>query len=283
MERKIYSSTPLRGFSLFIEKRVDEIKFDFAFVDEVYKIDNEYIIDEEVRENERDVAYRLAVFYSLKQDVDVLLAGPYIDFLKRDDPKYNASFDRFLSENQIQLIDYNNYEIVNKSFCDIKSRSQYPIDEELTLNFKSNEKNKRLNEIIKSIVGIGQNSIVYCYSISSVETYAKKLIASGILSNHDSSSYADFITHITENFNKEWTVIEALKNGIGIHHGLVPKYLQKEIVALFNKNQLKVLISTTTITEGVNTAAKNLVVMHNKKGNKELKKFDAKNIAGRSR
>ena len=73
-----------------------------------------------------------------------------------------------------------------------------------------------------------------------------------------------------------------MKNGIGIHHGLVPKYLQKEIVSLFNKNQLKVLISTTTITEGVNTAAKNLVVMHNKKGNKELKKFDAKNIAGRA-
>ncbi len=280
-EKNLFIYTPERFLSL-MEKRVDEIKFDFAFIDEVYKIDNEYIIDEEVRENERDVAYRLAVFYSLKQDVDVLLAGPYIDFSKQDDPNYNASFDRFLRENQIQLIDYNNYEIVNKTFCDIKSGNQYLVDDELTLNFESNEKNKRLNEIIKSIVSIRQNSIVYCYSISSVESYAKKLIASGILSNHDSSSYTTFLSHISENFNREWTVIEALKNGIGIHHGLVPKYLQKEIVSLFNKNQLKVLISTTTITEGVNTAAKNLVVMHNKKGNKELKKFDAKNIAGRA-
>ncbi len=280
-EKNLFIYTPERFLS-FIEKRVDDIKFNFAFVDEVYKIDNEYIIDEEVRENERDVAYRLAVFYSLKQDVDVLLAGPYIDFSKQGDAKYNASFDRFLSENQIQLIDYNNYEIVNKSFSDIKNRSQYSIDDELTFNFDSNDKNKRLNEIIKSIVGIGQNSIVYCYSISSVESYAKKIIESGILSDHNSSAYTEFISHITENFNKEWTVIEALKNGIGIHHGLVPKYLQKEIVSLFNKNQLKVLISTTTITEGVNTAAKNLVVMHSKKGNKELKKFDAKNIAGRA-
>lgn len=280
-EKNLFIYTPERFLS-FIEKRVDDIKFNFAFVDEVYKIDNEYIIDEEVRENERDVAYRMAVFYSLKQDVDVLLAGPYIDFSKQGDAKYNASFDRFLSENQIQLIDYNNYEIVNKSFSDIKNRSQYSIDDELTFNFDSNDKNKRLNEIIKSIVGIGQNSIVYCYSISSVESYAKKIIESGILSDHNSSAYTEFISHITENFNKEWTVIEALKNGIGIHHGLVPKYLQKEIVSLFNKSQLKVLISTTTITEGVNTAAKNLVVMHSKKGNKELKKFDAKNIAGRA-
>jgi hypothetical protein len=38
----------------------------------------------------------------------------------------------------------------------------------LTLNFESKEKNKQLNEIIKSIVSIDQNSIVYCYSINSV-------------------------------------------------------------------------------------------------------------------
>lgn len=133
---------------------------------------------------------------------------PTLIFSKQGDAKYNASFDRFLSENQIQLIDYNNYEIVNKTYSDIKNRSQYSIDDELTFNFESNDKNKRLNEIIKSIVGIGQNSIVYCYSISSVESYAKKIIESGILSNHNSSEYAEFISHITENFNKEWTVIE---------------------------------------------------------------------------
>ncbi|MEN5195772.1 helicase-related protein [Sphingobacterium faecium] len=280
-KKNLFIYTPERFLS-FIEKRVDQIQFDFAFVDEVYKIDNDYIIDEVVRENERDVAYRLAVFYSLKPEVDVLLAGPYIDFHQHNSTGYNASFDRFLSENQIQLIDYNNYEIVNKSFSDIKGKSQYTIDEELTLNFESNNKEERFIEIVKSIIGIRQNSIVYCYSISSVESYAKKLIASKILSKHDSLDYSDFITHVTDNFSSEWTVIEALKNGIGIHHGLVPKYLQKEIVTLFNMNQLKVLISTTTITEGVNTSAKNLVVMHSKKGNKELKKFDAKNIAGRA-
>ena len=40
--------------------------------------------------------------------------------------------------------------------------------------------------------------------------------------------------------------------------------------------------STTTITEGVNTTAKNLIVTAIKKGKKRLKQFDAKNIAGRA-
>lgn len=47
-----------------------------------------------------------------------------------------------------------------------------------------------------------------------------------------------------------------IEKGIGVHHGLVPKYIQNEIIDLFNNGVLKVLISTTTITEGVNTTAK---------------------------
>lgn len=280
-EKNIFIYTPERFLS-FIEKQTQQITFNFAFIDEVYKIDNEYIIDEEVRENERDVAYRLAVFEALTPNTDALLAGPYIDFTNQSSQNYNPSFNRFLSEFEIKLIDYNNYEIVNKTYTDIKSKAEYLIDKDLHLRFDDKSKEKRLLQIIKSILSIRENTIIYCFSRGSVESYTRKIIESGILSNHDSAGYANFITHITSKFKEEWILVEALKNGIGIHHGLIPKYLQKEIVSLFNEGQLKILISTTTITEGVNTSAKNLVVLHSKKGDKDLKKFDAKNIAGRA-
>lgn len=280
-EKNLFIYTPERYLS-FIEKREDEINFDFAFIDEVYKIDNDYIIDEEVRENERDVAYRLAVFYSLKKDVDTLLAGPYIDFSKPDDENYNRSFDRFLEKNEIKLIDYNNYEIVNKTYSDIKGKKSYEVDYNLDLTFEKSSKNDRLIEILQQIFNINENTIIYCYSRTSAESYAKTIINSELLNEHSYEEYAEFINHISDNYNKDWTVINALKKGIGIHHGLVPKYIQRETVSLFNKGLLKVLLSTTTITEGVNTSAKNLIVLHNKKGNKTLKKFDAKNIAGRA-
>lgn len=280
-DKNLFIYTPERYLS-FIEKREDEISFDFAFIDEVYKIDNDYIIDEEVRENERDVAYRLAVFYSLKKDVDTLLAGPYIDFSKPNDKNYNHSFDRFLKRNEIKLVNYNNYEIVNKTYSDIKGKKNYTIDYSLDLTFEKNSKNDRLIEILQQLFSINENTIIYCYSRSSAESYAKTIINSGVLNEHNYEEYNEFINHISNKFNKEWTVINALKKGIGIHHGLVPKYIQKETVSLFNKGLLKVLLSTTTITEGVNTSAKNLIVLHNKKGKKTLKKFDAKNIAGRA-
>ncbi len=91
------------------------------------------------------------------------------------------------------------------------------------------------------------------------------------------------VEHLENTFQlPDWSIILGLKNKIGIHHGLVPKYIQKEIINLFNNGDIDVLISTTTITEGVNTSAKNLLVLSANKGNKPLKTFDAKNIAGRA-
>jgi replicative superfamily II helicase len=280
-ESNLFIYTPERFLS-FKEKNPTTINFDFAFIDEIYKIDNEYIIDEEVKENERDVAYRLSVFYALENNVDVLLAGPYIDFYDSQKTGYNSSFDSFLKQNEIKLINYNQYEIVSKSYEDIKTKKHIDVDKYLEFNFESNRKADKLIEIVKKINEINENTIVYCSTRNYTETYATTLLESKVFNHHSNNDYSDFIKHISENFSKDWTIIKALQKGIGVHHGLIPKYIQKEIISLFNSGHLKVLLSTTTITEGVNTSAKNLIVLHSKKGDKELKKFDAKNIAGRA-
>lgn len=283
-EKNIFIYTPERYLS-FTEKTEHNLEFDFVFVDEVYKIDNDYLIDEQVKENERDVAYRLAVFYALAKNADVLLAGPYMDFAIPESPSYNSSFDNFLKDNKITLINYNDYEIVNKTYFDVKRKKISPEDSQLNISYSNSKKTDRLIETINAIIAIPQNLIVYCSNRGrngGVEYYADTIIKSGILDNHRTGQYEDLINHISSNFTQNWILLRALKKGIGIHHGLIPKYIQKEIISLFNNGYIKVLISTTTITEGVNTSAKNLVVMHSSKGTKDLKKFDAKNIAGRA-
>lgn len=280
-DNNLFIFTPERFLS-FKEKSPNLIAFDFAFIDEIYKIDNEYLLDEEIRENERDVAYRLSVFYALDNNSDILLAGPYIEFYNQEKGGYNGSFDNFLSKNQILLLNYNQFEIVSKAYNDIKTKKHIEIDKQLQFDFQSNSKNERLIEILKQIKAIGENSIIYCSTRAYTENYAKNILESGVFESHSNKDYSDFINHISKNFNKDWVVVKSLVKGIGIHHGLVPKYIQKEIISLFNNGYLSALLSTTTITEGVNTSAKNLIVLHSKKGDKELKKFDAKNIAGRA-
>lgn len=280
-ENNIFIYTPERYLS-FMEKTNIEINFDFVFVDEVYKIDNDYIMDDVAKENERDVAYRLAVFHSLKINCDILLAGPYIDFSKRDSLSYNSSFDNFLDDNNISLLDFNNYELVDKTFI---NKSNVLKGAQWKECLGQRNKSDRLFSVARYILDLSENLIVYCSlraGNGGVEGYAKALINTNLISGHDVSGYSEFINHVEDRFGKDWILVKALKRGIGIHHGLIPKYIQKEIINLFNEGFLKILISTTTITEGVNTSAKNLVVMHSKKGDKPLRKFDAKNIAGRA-
>lgn len=68
-----------------------EIQLDFVFVDEIYKLDNGFIIDEVSQENERDVAYRIALHELLKTPhVDSLLTGPYIALPTKDKKMHNS-------------------------------------------------------------------------------------------------------------------------------------------------------------------------------------------------
>lgn len=129
-----------------------------------------------------------------------------------------------------------------------------------------------------------ENVIVYSANRGKnhgVEYFAEKMIES-IEFASKSDDYNNFLSHIKSAFSEDWIAYKALCKGVGIHHGLIPKYIQKEIIHFFNKGVIKILISTTTITEGVNTSAKNLIVLHNKKGLKPLLPFDAKNISGRA-
>ena len=282
-DRNIWIFTPERYMS-YVDKNNNQ-KFDFVFIDEIYKIDNEFIINEgEIAENERDTAFRLALAYSCENSNDLLLVGPYIKLNNIPNSK-NLSFNNFVKENNFEVIDYNEYEIVNKELLNIKGKKYYTIDGK-EFNFENiTSKYDKLEKILISIKMNNENAIIYCRTKAECEKYAKMFVQKYLepsSTKEKNKVYEDFLEHIKEKFGEEWIVYKALVSKIGIHHGLVPKYIQKQIIEFFNEGLLQYIFSTTTITEGVNTSAKNIVITSSKKGNKELKHFDAQNIAGRA-
>ena len=282
-ERNLFIFTPERFLS-FLDKN-KEIQLDFVFVDEIYKLDNSFIIDEVAQENERDVAYRIALHELLKHPhVDSLLAGPYIALPTEDN---QSSFKTFLDHYGFVVVNYNHYEIVKKREVEAFDKQAIEIDNTFHLTFTSDSKRGRLIQLVTQLLNRGENAIVYCSTKASTEKYAKILIDENEhIEDVDSEEVMRLTNHIDSLFangrGAQWIVSKALKKGIGIHHGSVPKYIQQEIISLFNQNILKILICTTTITEGVNTTAKNVIVLSGKKGRKDLKKFDALNIEGRA-
>jgi len=134
-------------------------------------------------------------------------------------------------------------------------------------------------------------TIIYAESKSKVTELSRYLFENIKLNKVINEEVQDFINHLQRRYTIKyngkstrnyWTLLQSLKIGIGIHHGAYPKYFQNELLSLFNKGYINYLFTTTSITEGVNTKAKNVIIYGKRKGIKELKKFDIKNICGRA-
>jgi hypothetical protein len=87
---------------------------------------------------------------------------------------------------------------------------------------------------------------------------------------------------LAEHVHPDWALPRMLQQGIGIHHAQMPRWLGQYIVRAFNSGRLDYLACTSTLIEGVNTAAKNVVIYENKVGTKDLDVFTFENISGRS-
>lgn len=92
----------------------------------------------------------------------------------------------------------------------------------------------------------------------------------------------NWIKRVEEDFHPEWLPIQALKSGIGIHYGPMPKFIQKKVIELFKKNKINSILATSSIIEGVNTPTKNIYIANSKDilGKNDLVKF--KNLIGRA-
>jgi hypothetical protein len=97
--------------------------------------------------------------------------------------------------------------------------------------------------------------------------------------NNEISELADWIA---EHYHPMWGLVSALRAGYGIHHGSIPRSIAQSLVRYFNEGKLQALICTSTLIEGVNTAAKNVFILDKQISTKNYDFFDFRNIAGRS-
>lgn len=284
-DKNLFIFTPERFLSMI--DKTDDVNFDFVFMDEIYKIDNQFIIDDDtIGENERDLSFRVALQLICKLSKDILLAGPYIEIGNND----SSSIQNFFKDNNFKVLSYNNIEIVNKSTLKIDEKKEYYF-EGLYFNVTNKKSKNKLKSLFKSLHESGNSSsIIYTNARHKTEKIANWIIifkdelniTLEINNTEMREKFNIFLNHLKSSFSENWILYKSLLRGVGIHHSYIPKYIQKEVISFFNAGILDTIISTTTITEGINTSAKNMIVMSDKKRNKTLKKFDAQNIAGRA-
>ena len=224
---------------------INDKSVDFFIIDEFYKL--------QPTEADQDRSFILnqALYKLLKKSSQFYLLGPNIDKIANAFPK---NFDiKFIKTD---------YKTVVSEIIKVK------------------KDNNDLDTLLNLCQNLNESTLVYCSSPNSANKIARAFIDSGLFpSSQDNSSAIEWIS---ENYHPDWLLPKSLQFGVGLHHGRIPRSLSQLSVRLFNEGKINFLICTSTLIEGVNTKAKNVIIFDNKIARKKFDYFTFNNICGRS-
>lgn len=139
---------------------------------------------------------------------------------------------------------------------------------------------ERQIKLIDLCASLKSPTLVYCQSPRSAREAARTVY--GATESSMCEATKDAVNWLEQYFPVEWEVIQALKRGIGIHHGNVPRAIQQYMVRAFEEGHIRILVCTSTIIEGVNTVAENVIIFDRRTNTSTIDDFTFKNIAGRA-
>lgn len=235
-----------------VNERNDLRNIDLFIIDEFYKL--AYSNDEP----SRVIALNIALSKLLTISKQFYMIGPYIDAI-RGMEKIKQNYIFIPSEFNTVALNIFEYNI-----------SANDLD----------NKNLQLKSIIEEY---DDQTIIYCKSASSISKVIQFLDDEQVnVYSQETFSLKGYYKWLEKNYGRDWCCTKALLKGICIHHGALPRAIQQKSIDLFNTKKIKYLICTSTMIEGVNTTAKNIVIYDNRKGTPSIDSFTHKNISGRA-
>lgn len=97
-------------------------------------------------------------------------------------------------------------------------------------------------------------TILYCKKPENINRIVDKI-------SYQDNSLCDFASFLAKEFHPDWSVVKFLRKGILVHHGQMPKFVQNKMQYLFlNSDNCKLIIGTNSLSEGINTPAKNVFI-----------------------
>lgn len=223
--------------------REDLGDLDLTVVDEFYKLDP-------ARRDERCVTLNAAVYRLLKRSTQFFFLGPNID-------KISVSSE------------------ARWGFEFLKTRFSTVAVDTLDLQKIENKRERLIEEI-----GDDHNwpALVFISSPGRANKLAIELSEKMAVAE-ETSDFADWLKN---NIGPKNFLSEAIEYGFGVHHGRIPRAIAAHMVRLFNQHKLPVLLCTSTLIEGVNTAAKTVMIYDKTINRDDYDFFTFSNIRGRA-
>jgi replicative superfamily II helicase len=251
-----------RNLFIYTQERVIESKnlekVDFFVIDEFYKL------APTSTEDYRCDRLNLAFHKLHKQCQHFYMLGPNIEGI-------SDGIEKSLNCN---LVKYDHFKTVstNEFYYEIKSTGA---DKK-----KDEERDIHLASILNS-VGAEQQTVIFCKSPKRANNLINKIINLGIVQKSDRN--IELSNWLKEVYHQDWNLASGIEHGIACHHAKLPRSLGSLIVEMFNSSMINILVCTSTLIEGVNTNARNIIIYDDcLTGNEKLDTFTFNNISGRS-
>ncbi|WP_418667212.1 DEAD/DEAH box helicase [Allofournierella sp.] len=227
---------------------------DFLVIDEVYKLQKD-------ASNERILILNIAYYNMVKRSKKYVLLAPFI-----------SGVENLEKLDDVPVFYATNYApVVN----DVK-----------VINILS--ENDRVAYADKTLEAIPQsdNTLIYFPTVVEIDAFIENTsIDYDSLTLDDNPVLNEFITWGRREIHPQWSVIKALEKGFLVHHGQLPLGIRMLELGLFNNKHSSFtrLICTSTLLEGVNTTAKNIIITKPYRSyDKTFDAFDFYNLVGRT-
>lgn len=290
---QIYVLTPER--CLNIHEMEEEIEVDLFFIDEVQNLEGgsrgalfEYV-------------YELLV--STWPDAQVVATGPFISNVKKpvedlrrygtENEDWDESGDDGLSVNQT---DYSPIYRLRTSMTFSSGEDEIDLKIKDQIQETESDSIKRPTGFSYSTVGNNYNTVqkfiekfqkedepilVYANAPHRARDMAKRIAEHRERSDSE-FDFPSLVDFLRSSIHPEYPLIDTLQSGVAYHHGGVPQVARGEVERLYREGKIDVIVSTSTLLEGVNLpTAKIVVVDHKGADEDDLTPFQLKNLIGR--
>lgn len=257
---KIYDFSKKNIFIVTHDRVIDESvatlfeSIDFLIIDEVYKLQKD-------SSNNRVLILNIAYYNMVKRSEKYVLLAPFISGVENLDKL--DDIPAFYSTNFSPVV--NDVKIYN--IIDEKERNVYT------------------DRILTSIPP-QDNTLIYFPTVVAIDKFIEQVhIQDQSLELDDNPILKDFVSWARREVHPQWSIIKALEKGFLVHHGQLPLGIRMLELSLFNNpdSRFSRLICTSTLLEGVNTYAKNIIITKPCRSyNKTFDAFDFYNLVGRT-
>jgi RAD3-like DEAD/DEAH box helicase len=141
----------------------------------------------------------------------------------------------------------------------------------------------RRAKLALAVQGARSCCIVYANGARDAEKIAAEIASAIASAPTQDQEVAEFVTFLEEQVHKEYGLIDALKKKVGFHYSNMPGSVRAGVEELCARNKLKFICCTSTLLQGVNLPARDIVIENPKRGmGKPMQRGDFVNLAGRA-